>query len=293
MPNTPREGRGGAGVLGAAEGGVTVINAGVIRGGIGYGGQANAVSLFGDGNRVELRAGASFTGNVEAADGAGNVLALGGAIDALFDASQIGTTYRGFTAFEKAGPAYWIVTGASTFDGPTTIRKGALSAAGSIASSAVTVELGAALVSSGGAVGETRIRSGGRLIGAQDLTLSLVALELSAGASLNVVLDAPGNTVPLFAVAGNLALGGALHLVDGGGFGSGTYRLIDYSGDLSGTLGIGSVPSGFLPQQMRIDSCTPGQINLIVAPVGQGQATIRTPETCVLDGIFANGFDGG
>ncbi|WP_375312237.1 autotransporter domain-containing protein [Bradyrhizobium sp. A5] len=116
-------GAGGAGIVGGAGGNTSVsVKGGFVIGGLGGDGvtRANAISLFGDNNRVEVQAhpifGASlFTGNVAVSGGGtNNVLALGGAVDADFDVSQIGATkqYRGFDTFEKTGSGTWTLFGA-------------------------------------------------------------------------------------------------------------------------------------------------------------------------------------
>ncbi|GHU38387.1 hypothetical protein AGMMS50256_37610 [Betaproteobacteria bacterium] len=111
-----------------------LINAGAIQGGLannGAGTQANAVSIEGDNNIVELRNGYSFTGNVVVESGAGNILRLGGSDDSSFDADTIGNgtngQYRGFAAFEKNGmSSTWVVTGTDSSAKPWTISEGTL-----------------------------------------------------------------------------------------------------------------------------------------------------------------------
>ncbi|MBZ9849786.1 autotransporter outer membrane beta-barrel domain-containing protein [Mesorhizobium sp. CA14] len=119
-PEVPALGHAGVGVMGAASGSIAIVNSGTITGGTGVTGGgpavlANAISLFGSNNRLELRAGSTITGNVVVAPGGGNnALVLGGTTDANFDVSQIGDTqqYRGFDTFEKTNTSLWILTGA-------------------------------------------------------------------------------------------------------------------------------------------------------------------------------------
>ncbi len=64
-------------------------------------------------------------------------------------------------------------------------------------------------------------------------------------------------------VTGNLTLAGTLDLTAGTGFASGTYRLFDYGGSLSGAgLTLGAQPAHNL---FAVDTATAGQVNLIVA----------------------------
>ncbi len=116
-------GPGGMGVVGAEHGGSTIINSGIIRGGVNASSQRNlAIGLFGNDNRLELRAGSYMDGGVVVqAGGVNNVLALGGSIDSSFDVTEIGSTvsfnyYLGFDTFEKSGTSTWTLTGTGDQD---------------------------------------------------------------------------------------------------------------------------------------------------------------------------------
>jgi len=116
-------GAGGMGVVGAEHGGSTIINSGIIRGGVNASSQRNlAIGLFGDNNRLELRAGSYMDGGVVVqAGGVNNVFALGGSIGDSFDVSQIGEPvifiyYQGFDTFEKSGSSTWTLTGTGDQD---------------------------------------------------------------------------------------------------------------------------------------------------------------------------------
>ncbi|MGE8658230.1 MAG: autotransporter domain-containing protein [Achromobacter sp.] len=111
----------GVGVSGAASGNITIVNAGTIAPGApGIRSlPANAIELFGSGNRLELWQGSNITGNVVVAPGGGNnVLALGGAGDSSFFITQVGPdqSYRGFDTFEKTGASTWTLTGSGNQD---------------------------------------------------------------------------------------------------------------------------------------------------------------------------------
>ena len=137
-------GLGGTGVIGAN---LTIVNAGTISGGLGDGTRANAVTFTGGSNVLELQSGYIVNGN--AVDQTNNgTFRLGGAVDAMFDISSLGTQYQGFSIFEKTGISTWTLTGVSTFAGPTNINQGTLLAGGAGAfspSSAFTVSSGAFL----------------------------------------------------------------------------------------------------------------------------------------------------
>lgn len=115
----------GAGIVGAD---LTVITAGQIVGGLSLDGltRANAINFTGGTNRLELRYGYSFVGNV-AANGASNTLALGGVENASFDVGGVGSQFIGFEAFEKVGANTWTLTGSTSAVTPWTISVGTLS----------------------------------------------------------------------------------------------------------------------------------------------------------------------
>ena len=84
--------------------------------------------------------------------------------------------------------------------------------------------------------GSVTIQDGGHLApgpGAQ--TLGVGSLLLSSGSILDYVLSTPGvigsGVNSLVNVAGNLTLAGLLNVTNGGSFGSGAYRLLNYGGD--------------------------------------------------------------
>ncbi|OQM74225.1 hypothetical protein BFN67_05075 [Pseudaminobacter manganicus] len=122
-------GAGGVGVTGSD---LTVINSGTIAGGLadnGTGTQAAAVDFTGGVNRLELRTGYVFNGDI-IANGAQDTLVLGGSSsDDVFDTGLIGDAaqYRGFDAFEKTGTGTWTLTGATTAATPWTLVDGTLS----------------------------------------------------------------------------------------------------------------------------------------------------------------------
>lgn len=117
-----RVGAGGMGVVGAEHGGSTIINSGIIRGGVNASSQRNlAIGLYGDNNRLELRAGSYMDGGVVVQAGVNNVLALGGSADSSFDVTEIGSTasfnyYLGFDTYEKSGASTWTLTGTGNQD---------------------------------------------------------------------------------------------------------------------------------------------------------------------------------
>jgi polygalacturonase/fibronectin type 3 domain-containing protein len=97
-------------------------------------------------------------------------------------------------------------------------------------------------------------------------TLSLGSCTLTANSSIslapNVLNFTLGTNTTLLAVAGNLTLGGTDNITAGPGFTNGIYKLMTYTGSLSGTVPtLGIVPAGYT---YAFDTSTGGQVNLVV-----------------------------
>lgn len=124
-----KAGAGGAGIVGKNLS-IIVTGSGSISGGLSGSGatRADAITFTGGANRLEVQAGASITGTVNAAAGTNDALALGGSANGSFDVSQIGANaqYRGFEGFEKTGSGTWTLTGSTSAVTPWTIRQGTL-----------------------------------------------------------------------------------------------------------------------------------------------------------------------
>ncbi|WP_164738362.1 autotransporter-associated beta strand repeat-containing protein [Aquabacter cavernae] len=187
-----------------------------------------------------------------------------------FDAPNVvsyGGVVSGAGALEKRGAGALVLTGASTLTGLTTVAEGTLILHGGSLAGAVSVSSGGTLVggaTAGTVTGAVTITAGGTLAGTPGTTpLSTGALTFSSATSvLSVTLGAPSTTTA-FDVTGNLVLGGVLDITAGMGFGTGTYRLFDYSGTQSGTMAIGDAPAHTL---FALDTITTaGQVDLRVA----------------------------
>ncbi|MGF7051106.1 outer membrane autotransporter protein [Bosea sp. OAE752] len=123
-----RGGDGGAGIE-VLRGGTSLIIAGEVRGGDSQGfvpgSQGAAIALTGSGNSVELQAGYNLVGKV--VGGSNATLILGGAANASFDLSGLGSQYLGFSDFNKGGASTWTLSGAATaFRGDMAIYAGTL-----------------------------------------------------------------------------------------------------------------------------------------------------------------------
>ncbi len=175
----------------------------------------------------------------------------------------------GGTSLEKFGPGTLILSGNNTYLGDTDISSGTLLVNGSQSGSGVTtVESGATLGGSGTLSGPVVVADGGYLApGTSPGTLNIGDLSLNANSQLDFELDTPGviggGVNDLVSISGDLILDGFLNITDLGGFGVGSYRLFDYSGNLTdnGTL-FGNVPGLF---DLAISTATAGQVNLNVS----------------------------
>ncbi|WP_411826985.1 autotransporter-associated beta strand repeat-containing protein [Luteolibacter sp. AS25] len=191
--------------------------------------------------------------------------------------TTIGTTIisapvTGNGGITKLGAGILELTGANTYLGSTTVSAGKLlgnnltgSATGN---GAVQVMNGATLGGFGNFAGDVTIENGGRLSpGNSPGTLTTGNLTLSATSQLDYELDSPGivgsGVNDLVVVNGNLVLDGILNITDLGSFGTGEYRLFDYTGGLTDNgLLFGVMPGLF---DLTVDTSTINEVNLSVA----------------------------
>jgi outer membrane autotransporter protein len=179
----------------------------------------------------------------------------------IFDAAIGGTG-----SIEQDGPGTTILTANSnTFSGLTSINAGTLRVTGVLggAVSAAEVGSGSTLTGTGTVGGVVVVDSGGTLSGIEGQTLTLGSLTLASGSHLGVTLGAPGATA-LFSVNGPLTLGGTLDITDLGGFSSGVYRLIDYTGALTDNgIAFGTLPPGTSASDLSVQTSVANQVNLV------------------------------
>jgi fibronectin-binding autotransporter adhesin len=177
------------------------------------------------------------------------------------------TTYHGTISggsLTKTGTGSFTLTNSNTYIGGTTVNAGTLLASNStgsaLGSGAVTVNAGATLGGNGFIGGLTTVNAGAHLApGNSPGTLTFnQGLTLNSGAFLDFELGDPFTplTSDLVAIAGGALSGPAsglitLNLSDAGGFGPGTYNLIDASSasainDLApAAFAFGSTVSGY------------------------------------------------
>lgn len=105
--------------------------------------------------------------------------------------------------------------------------------------------------------------NGGTLAGYDGYRLNMNSLALDANARILAEFGAM-SADGLFNVNGDLMLDGTLDVVDVGGFDPGIYRLFDYGGRLTDNgLLIGTVPAGYSPDELQVQTSVAGQVNVM------------------------------
>ena len=141
----------------------------------------------------------------------------------------------------KLGGNILTLTGSNSYTGPTTINQGTLLVNGSLASP-VTVNSGGMLGGSGSLTSVT-VASGGSLSpGAAPAAMNVSgSLSLLSGAKMDYALDTPTDSDEVYMPSGPLVLSGQqfadFNFTPLGGFGRGTYTLIDTNSVPIGSLG--------------------------------------------------------
>ena len=201
----------------------------------------------------------------------GNIVDNGALIFNRSNALTYGGVISGTGTVTKLGAGTLTLTGDNTYTGITTVTNGTFVVDGSLASTAVNVQVNATLSGIGMIDGTVTVQNGGTLAPGQSPgALSLGGLVLASGSISRFELNTPGvvgGTGPagndLVSVSGNLTLGGTLDVA--GAPSAGYYRLFDYGGALSGSYG--SVSGGaFTPTVLTNIS---NQVNLSLLGAGQ------------------------
>ncbi len=161
--------------------------------------------------------------------------------------------------FNKQGGSTLTLNGTNTFSGPTAISAGTLVVNGSLNSPGpVTIANGATLSGTGVVGGTVLIEDGGTLLVGNGGSGTLIAAGCvaSANATITFALGATNNPANGFLkLNGNLTLDGLLKLNDLGGFSSGVYTGMWYSGTLVDRgLTVSGAPSG---KTVAVDVATP------------------------------------
>ena len=184
----------------------------------------------------------------------------------------------GTIGLSKQGSGTWILSGANTYTGLTSVEAGMLFVNGSLGSGDVSVASAAMLGGSGTIGGAVTVLGGGIVSpGNSPGTLTVNnAFTLADTSILNFELNPADTTVggvinDLITGVTNLTLDGVLEVS-----GAGTWttipdqtkwRLFNYTGTLTNnTLTLGTTPTLGSGQSFEIDTSTVGQVNLIVVP---------------------------
>ncbi len=221
------------------------------------------------GGQLNLNGDASLgalSGSGQANLGSGATLSLGSNdLDTAFAGAL-----NGLGSLAKVGNGRLILSGVSALGGNTQVNGGTLQVDGTLSSAGLNVASGASLSGSGTVAAPVGIGASGRLIGNSGSTLGLGSLVLDNAANVDVGLATPStNRAALFAVGGDLTLGGTLNISDIGGFGNGVYRLFDYGGVLTDNgLAFGNLPLGVALGNLALQTALVNQVNLLVSGSG-------------------------
>ncbi|WP_176037873.1 autotransporter-associated beta strand repeat-containing protein [Brucella tritici] len=220
-----------------------------------------AVNVTGQGGTFQTNGDLTLTGAFDAS-GASYSWSKGGTANLIFDTSATGDVGE-----DDAAPLIQqgrvIVKGNMSGD-YLVVAGGSLEVTGR-QNGDITVSNGGMLMG-GGSIGKSvTLTNNSTLQGASGQTMTIGGnLTLNSQADINVTLGLPSSR-SLFDVQGDLTLDGTLNVTDGGGFGAGVYRLIDYDGNLiDNTLVIGTAPGD--ASRMWIDTDTANKhVNLMNA----------------------------
>src|SRR5690606_31452401 len=236
----PMAADGGVGISGSD---LTVVNASMISGGTGgLAGTPNAAIDFTGGvNRLELRTGYAFNGEIRA-NGTLDTLALGGTTDETFDVTQMltGETFEDFEQLEKVGANTWTLEGdGSAFTGQTNVTQGTLlvgASAGSAVLGGTLDVLSGGTLGGFGTVGTTTLHAGGILapggsIGG--LTIDGNFIGNGGVVQIEAVLGDDTSSTDRLVVTGNTSGNADVQVINRGGVGAATdegIRIIEVGG---------------------------------------------------------------
>jgi autotransporter-associated beta strand protein len=205
------------------------------------------------------------------------------------DSSAFGGAISGPGQVVQAGSGQTILTGASTYTGPTTVAAGLLTVNGSITSS-VLVDAGGAL-GGNGTVGATTILAGGTLAPGHSVgTLTVSGNLVLAAASLYMV-EVQGNTADRTNASGTASLAGTVAVSYLGGRLARSYTILSAAAGRTGTFDP-AIPTNLPAFITATLAYTPTDVELHLASdiarisgLTRNQAAVAA----ALDGAFARG----
>ncbi|WP_371348862.1 autotransporter-associated beta strand repeat-containing protein [Ancylobacter sp. IITR112] len=229
---------------------------------------AEGGSALGDTSAVSVAAGASLilrpsgTETVGSLAGAGTVTLEGTRLATGSDNSSTSFSgvLEGTGGLDKDGTGTLTLSGANTYTGDTNVNGGTLVVDGSVAGD-IYVYDAATLAGSGTVTQTVHVLDGGTLAGVQPTGLTMGALDMQSGASMNVTL---GSTTSggVFTVNGDVTLDGTLNVTPAGGFGIGIYRIVNYTGTLTDNgMEVGAISDDL---DGGVQTSVAGQVNLYV-----------------------------
>ncbi len=219
----------------------SIFNAGTITGG------TSAIFFQGGDSTLTLGPGSVISGGVTG--NGSNTLQLGGTGTDTFDVSVLGTTYQGFTTFNKISNSVWTLTGTTIYTGPVNVNAGTLIVDGNISSvSAVTVNTGGTL-SGNGIVGSSTVNAGGTLAPGNSTALLTVQGSLTLAAASSYMVEVSPANASRTDVTGAADLGGATVRANfaAGSYVVRQYTIVNATGGLGGSTFGGVVNTNLSP----------------------------------------------
>ena len=169
---------------------------------------SNAIEADGTSSAATL----TLTGGLSAGAAGSYTARLGGSNAGVNEYAGVITNGSGTVGLEKAGGTTWVLSGANTYTGPTSIVAGRLSVNNSLASTAVTVANTATLGGSGTISGSVAVQSGGTLAPGNSIeSLAAGATTFASGATFAYEVDSTnlgslGTAADLLVVSGSLSI---------------------------------------------------------------------------------------
>jgi len=167
------------------------------------------------------------------------------------------------------GTGRQVLSGASTYTGPTKVSKGTLAVNGSITSPTTVTGAGSTLAGRGSITGDVSILNGGSLYSYDDNADGQNRLAITGKLTVDAASSMDyhyGRTpaldpdVLMVDVTGDVDLNGTVNVTADPAvtFGPGVYGLVQYTGSRTGTLRSGTLPTG-----LTLQTAIAGSINLV------------------------------